>query len=55
MKVIDFVEDIQDQTRGTAGQCDSLQVVVKLKDGTVLQVANVELTRNHLVIETEKW
>jgi hypothetical protein len=55
MKVIDFVEDIRDETSGTGGLCDSLPVVVKLKDGTVLQVAEVELTHEHLVIKTENW
>jgi len=55
MKILDFIEKIQDETSGVGGMYDSYPVMVKLKDGTYLQVASVELTPEGLIIKTQNW
>jgi hypothetical protein len=57
MRVVDFVEEVIDETRGSGGLIDDLPVVVKLPDGKELQVKRVHLTYHpgSLVIEIEKW
>lgn len=55
MNVLDFIEELQDVTRGTGGTADSFDVIFETKDGQEFIVDSVELLYNsNLLVLGEK-
>jgi hypothetical protein len=64
MTITDLVEKIWDETNcgsvclnslGTGLAADTLPAMVELKDGTCLQIREVEMRNDGLYIQVENW